>query len=69
LSLREKTSFVRNSVKKDINLIRNFYRSLGYYFVEIEAEVQQLDKNRVNLIYSIERGEKAKIAKIFFFRR
>jgi len=66
LSLREKTSFVRNSVKKDINLIRNFYRSLGYYFVEIEAEVQQLDKNRVNLIYSIERGEKAKIAKIFF---
>ena len=30
--------------------------------VEIEAEVQQLDKNRVNLIYSIERGEKAKIA-------
>ena len=26
----------------------------GYYFIKIEAEVEELSKNRVNLIYSIE---------------
>ena len=66
LELREKTPFVKNSVKKDIAQIRRVYRHLGHYFVKVEAEVQQLEKNRVNLVYSLDIGEKAKIAKIFF---
>ena len=66
LSLREKTSFINNYVKSDINKIKEFYRLLGFFFVKIDAEVQNLDKNRVNLIYSIEKGEKAKISKIYF---
>jgi len=66
LSLRENTAFIQSNVKKDINLIKEFYRSLGYYFVNIEAEVQKLEKNRINISYLINKGEKAKIAKIFF---
>ena len=66
LSLRENTAFIESNVKKDINLIKEFYRSLGYYFVNIEAEIQKLEKNRINISYIIEKGEKAKIAKIFF---
>ena len=66
LSLRENTAFIEGNVKKDINLIKEFYRSLGYYFVNIEAEIQKLEKNRINISYLIEKGEKAKIAKIFF---
>ena len=66
LELREKTPYVKNSVKKDIDQIENVYRHWGYYFVKIETEIQELNKNRVNLIYTIDRGEKAKIAKIFF---
>ena len=28
--------------------------------------IEKLEKNRVNLVYSIDKGEKAKIAKIYF---
>ena len=39
---------------------------LGFYFVKIDAEIENLAKNRVNIIYSIDKGEKAKISKIYF---
>jgi len=66
LFVREKTSFVSGNIKGDVNLIKSFYRSLGYYFVKIDAEVQKLEKNRVNIVYTIDKGEKAKISKIYF---
>jgi len=66
LELREKTPYIKNVVTKDVDLIKGYYRQLGYYFVKIDAEIQELKKNRINLIYSIDTGEKAKIAKIFF---
>ena len=66
LSLRENSPFVENNIKSDINLIKDFYRSLGFYFVKIDAEIARLEKNRVNIKYVIEKGEKAKIAKIQF---
>jgi len=66
LTLREKSSFVTNNVKSDVNQIKSFYRMLGFYFVKIDAEIEKLIKNRVNIVYTIDKGEKAKIAKIFF---
>jgi len=66
LTLREKSSFKDDNIKSDINLIKDFYRSIGFYFVKIQGEVVRLQKNRVNLIYTIEKGDKAKIAKINF---
>ena len=66
ITLKEKTSFLRNIVKSDINKIREFYRYLGFYFVKIDLEIEKLNKNRVNMIYSINKGERAKIAKIYF---
>ena len=65
-SNREKSSFINNYIKSDINIMKEFYRSLGYYFVKIDLEIEKLQNNRVNLVYSIEKGEKAKIAKIYF---
>ena len=66
LTLREKTSFISNFVKSDVSIIKEFYKSLGFYFVEIEVEKEVLEKNRVNLIYLINKNEKAKISKIYF---
>ena len=66
LSNREKSSYVDTNINNDINFIKGFYRSLGFYFVNIETEVQTLDKNRVNITFLIDKGEKAKIAKIYF---
>jgi len=66
LTLKEKTSFISSYVKPDINKIKEFYRYLGFYFVKIDSKLEKLEKNKVNLIYSIDKGEKAKIYKIFF---
>jgi len=66
LVLKEKNSYVSGNLKADINLIKSFYRSLGFYFVKIDAEVQKLTDNRVNIVYTLDKGEKAKIAKIYF---
>ena len=66
LILREKSSFINSRVKHDINMIKSFYKLLGFYFVEIDVQIETLEKNRVNIVYEIEKGEKAKIAKIYF---
>ena len=66
LSLKEKGSFIQNHVKPDINLIKEFYRNLGFYFINIDVKIDKLEKNRVNLVYTIDKGERAKISKIFF---
>ena len=64
--LKEKSSFIEGYVKSDVNTIKAFYRSLGFYFVKIDASIEKLEKNRVNIVYKIDKGEKAKIAKIYF---
>ena len=66
LLLQEKGAYIESNIKNDINLIKEFYKNLGFYFIKIEAEAEKLQKNRINIIYTIDKGEKAKIAKIFF---
>ena len=66
LLLRENGSYVENNIKSDINLIKDFYRSIGFYFVKIDVEIAKLEKNRINISYLIDKGEKAKIVKIYF---
>ena len=66
LSLTENGPFVENNIKKDINLIKEFYRSLGFYFVKIDVEIATLEKNKINIQYIIDKGNKAKITRIYF---
>ena len=66
LMLKEKSSFIQNDIKRDINQIKVFYRTLGFYFVKIDAKIEKLNRNKVNIIYKVEKGDKAKIAQIYF---
>ena len=66
LTLNENNPFVKNYIKGDINILKEFYRQLGYYFVKIDAEIEKIEKNRVNIVYLIDKGDKAKISKIVF---
>ena len=66
LSLSQNHSFIESAVQNDINQILAFYRNFGFYFIKIDAEIEKLKNNKVNIIYTIDKGEKAKIAKIFF---
>ena len=67
LLLKEKSSFIENSIKRDINQIKTFYRNLGFYFVKIDTKIEKLEKNKVKIIFSIDKGEKAKISQIYFY--
>ena len=44
LLLREKSSFIENNIKYDINQVKTFYRNLGYYFVKIDTKIEKLEK-------------------------
>ena len=41
-SLREKGSFVDSNIKYDINLIKSFYKMMGFYFVKIEEICEEV---------------------------
>ncbi|MDC0473174.1 outer membrane protein assembly factor BamA [Pelagibacteraceae bacterium] len=66
LALQAKSSFIKNELNEDLNLIKNIYSSLGYNFTKVEAKVEEFSKNRINLIFTVDRGEKTRISKINF---
>jgi len=68
LALKEKSSYIESDINQDVHTIKNFYKALGYYTAEVTASIQKLgdDKNIVNLIYSLEKGVRNKISKVYF---
>ena len=66
MSLREKSSYVKDNVSKDLLKINNFLKYSGFYFSEVDVELTENDNNSVNLTYDITLGQKASIRKIFF---
>jgi len=68
LALKEKGSYIESDINQDVQIIKNFYKSLGHYTAKVTANIQELgdDKNIINLIYSIEKGARNKISKVYF---
>ena len=66
LKLKSRSSFNKNLLKKDLDVIQITLKNLGYYFVEIKDIIEDLDENKINLTYKIDLGDKAKIKKISF---
>tara|TARA_A100001015_G_scaffold207779_1_gene232447 strand:+ start:428 stop:1609 length:1182 start_codon:yes stop_codon:yes gene_type:complete len=63
--LTKNTSFSKDLINLDIRLLKNYYKSLGFYDVKINSNSAQInnDKN-INLVYSIEEGIRYTINKI-----
>jgi outer membrane protein insertion porin family len=66
LKLKEKGSFIKNTINEDIELIKNIYASIGHNFTTVDAKIESFSDDRVNLIYSVDKGEKTSISKIYF---
>ncbi len=68
MTLKEKSSFIKNDVKKDIEIIKEFYNQLGYYSSKVEARTVEVKggNNLLDLIFVIDKGKREKITKIFF---
>ena len=66
ITLKNKSPYNKFFVSKDLDIIKNSLKSIGYYFVDVKSSIIENNNNTVNLIYDIELGEKAKIDKIVF---
>ena len=66
LSLKNRSSFNLDLVKKDEKAILKHLKDKGYYFSKIVSSSNELNDNKIDLFYRIELGKKAKISKISF---
>ena len=66
MSLKEKSSFIRSKLSKDIEIIKKIYSSVGYNFSKIETKFKKIDENNIDLIILVDRGNQTKISSIKF---
>ena len=66
LKLKERSSFNQIDLIEDKQNILKKLKNIGYFNSTIETYLEDLNDNRVNLIYNINLGDKAKIKKISF---
>ncbi len=66
LTLKPRSSYDDIVAKQDLKQIKNTLRDLGYFFATVDFFVEELNDNRINLIYEFNLGKKSKIKKIKF---
>ena len=64
--IKEKSPFIENKVKRDVEIVNNILRTNGYYFSKVSSKFIENDNNTIDLIFDIDLGEKAFIKKITF---
>ncbi len=63
---KKNSPFIKNILSEDIETIKKLYLSLGYNFTKIDSRIEEMSKNRINLFFFINRGERTEISKIYF---
>ena len=58
--------FIKSFVSEDEIKIKRLYSTLGFNFVDVESKVETFSKNRVNIYFELNKGERTKISKINF---
>ena len=66
IKLKAKNSFIPIKVKNDETIINNILRVNGYFFSTVSTEITTNENNTVDIIYNINRGDKAYIRNIKF---
>ena len=66
LNLKAKSSFNKSILSDEIKSIESLLRVKGFYFANVEAYIEELDNNLVNLEYKVDIGDRSKISKISF---
>ena len=66
IKLKSRNSYNEIYLKDDINTLLEELKILGYYFSKVNADIEKLDKNQINITFDVTLGEKSKIKKISF---
>ena len=60
IQLKEKRSFIKSYLAKDIETIKSLYSALGYNFSKVETKVKKIDDKNFDLLIEVERGDQTK---------
>ena len=66
LKVKSRSSYNEFLLNEDRKNILNVLKNKGYFFSKVDLMVEKLSDNKVNLVYQVEIGDKAKIKKISF---
>lgn len=66
VSLKKRVVFTKAKLQNDIKRISEIYLKSGRFLTKIEPKIIQKDQNRVELIFDIFEGPKAKIGDLYF---
>ena len=67
MSLRNRMSYTDAQFNRDLNVIKNIFKSSGFYFAKIDSSITKDEKlNAIKLTINIDKGERAKIKEIVF---
>jgi outer membrane protein insertion porin family len=66
VQLKPRSVFTRAKVQADVQRILDVYRRSGYYAVQVDAQIINLDNGRVNLAFVIQEGPETKVLSISF---
>ena len=66
LQVKSRTSYNEILFLEDKKNIREALKQKGYFFSKVDVMIEELSDNKINLIYNVEIGDKAKIKKISF---
>ena len=66
VSLKENAIFSPSKLKKDIEIIKEYFKSTGYYTASVDPEVIKISNNQINLILNIDKKDSSKIKNIYF---
>ncbi len=66
IKVKSRSSYNDILLIEDKKNITNFLKQKGYFFSKVNLMVEKLSDNKVNLVYEVEIGDKAKIKKISF---
>ncbi len=66
LTLKDKSPFDEFTAEQDIVKIKNSLNRSGYYFAKVDAKIKENNNDTLDIIYTIDSGEKALIKNIKF---
>jgi outer membrane protein insertion porin family len=66
VQLKPRSIYSRARVQSDVQRILDVYRRQGYYAAQADAQIIELDNNRVDLVFEIREGPETKVVGINF---
>src|SRR5208337_3994619 len=66
VQLKPRALYSRAKVQSDVQRVLDVYRRQGYYATQVDAQIIQLDHNRIDLVFEIREGSETKVVGINF---